>query len=62
MKALDAYGSHTNYVYELAGRYPRIVELSADKKSVRIRPEIHSQLCKLVDIGIRQAKKTLGLN
>ena len=30
----------TNYVFEIAGKYPSVVQLSADKKQIRLKPEI----------------------
>ena len=38
-KLRNEHKQWTNYFFELGGQYPEIVEMSSDKKSIRIRSE-----------------------
>ena len=59
MKELNEYGTHTNYIFELGGHYPQLVEMSPDKKLIRIRQKAHSELTKTIDRYITQAEQAL---
>ena len=60
MKELNEYGTHTNYIFELSGRFPQLVEMSPDKKLVRMNQKALTELKETIDEHINQAKKAIG--
>jgi hypothetical protein len=49
MRQLQRLKIHTNYVYELAGKIPRLIEKSPDLKRVRIKDSYYPMVARLVD-------------
>jgi hypothetical protein len=50
------YKYGTNHIYEMGVRYPLLIELSADKKQVRIPDGVYKLVAANVDEYLRSAK------
>jgi hypothetical protein len=59
MRQLRNLKINTNYVFEIQGHFPEIMETNWDKSLVRIRPEAFQTVAKLIDdyiLRIRSSK------
>lgn len=52
--------THTNYVFEVAGRWPELVEIRAPNKEVRIRPDAFSAASKSIDKVIEEVDQSVN--
>ncbi len=60
MNWLKAYKVHNNYIFEMAKRYPALVEMVPSDDRVRLRPNAYDVVAKEIDSVIRTTKKSLA--
>lgn len=56
MTWLEPY-THTNYIFELASRWPKLVEVNLRDKEVRLAPAAYKTIKPLIDKAIGEVKQ-----
>ncbi len=56
MKWLESY-THTNYIFELAAKWPKLVEANLERKEARLTPKAYKHVRPLIDKAITEVNQ-----